>query len=1017
MANNNVQDFGQAVAEVNAILNSHATALEKSATSLGKYNAQLKVLPSEYLTMQKEVNTQSKEQKQNIDNLKTSTDKLNTSYKQKIALTQQEKTDLQIINVEKRREAVLNSQVAGEYRKLSTAVAIASDKYQNLLVRGRLASQSQREFNKELRTAQKEFQTLQNKVLSADKAVDKWSRTGERTISLGRDLMGAFGIVGGVTLFAMLTKDIFEQTKEIQSLNKALQLVTETQENFYAQQVFLADISERYGVELNGLTKQFTQFYVSAKDKLAGREIQNIFESITKAGASMGLSVQSQERAFLALNQMMSKGTIQAEELRGQLGEALPGAFGIMAKAVGVTEKELAKMMKDGELLANELLPKFAKQLEITYGIENVNRIENLAGAQSRLTNAWRNFVASLDEDGNKLSKFFTNVLNEATSTINAWREIFTSASTLRKNELKSLRASGEELAKTNLKNISDSEDKAKYAIDMIISLQKEKRELLDEANKLQTSIKNIKTSTDPNINDVGGRGLRGYWEKEVNKQQQALGKLNNKISQTQGLINGYSTALEKKKPIVKAETELTKEKIKAIEEQKRIEEERFKQIYTNRKKELELELYVIEQSKDNEYLNINDRLTALEFYRNKKNEILLLDYNEEMRLAKGNHLKQEEALLDFHSRTLKEIESYNKDKEKIESLRLQPAGVVKLSNPTDELSKSTQQAVKDFEKLVEAQNKAKENLKEYNLIVNDFLKQFSEGFFSDAGLPTLFKVLNDEIVGFGENFAVTFNAIAEITQEALSFMTEATNNYFQNKYDSLAREKEIAISFAGDSASAREEIERQSEEKRKAIARREFQAKKKQTLFNIAIDTAQAIMATLARTPLPAGLPLVIATGALGALQAGVVASQQMPEFWTGVENSTYEGWATKDERGAELHFDKNGKIKDFGQNKGAKYTYVEKGDTILDHKKSMDFLMFNNELNSLLTNNSIDKAPNINIESSKIDLTPVINAINNKESVNLNIGKKGLDMYVRNGHTTKEITNRRINAKGQTF
>lgn len=63
----------------------------------------------------------------------------------------------------------------------------------------------------------------------------------------------------------MITRDIFQQTKEIQSLNKALELVTGTQENFYAQQVFLSDISERYGVELNGLTKQFTQFYVSAK--------------------------------------------------------------------------------------------------------------------------------------------------------------------------------------------------------------------------------------------------------------------------------------------------------------------------------------------------------------------------------------------------------------------------------------------------------------------------------------------------------------------------------------------------------------------------------------------------------------------------------------------------------------------------------------------------------------------------------------------------------------------------------
>jgi len=92
--------------------------------------------------------------------------------------------------------------------------------------------------------------------------------------------LGAFGVVGGVTAFAFLTKDIFEQTKQIQSLDNALKLVTGTQENFYAQQVFLNKISQDYGVNLNALTKQFTQFYVSAKDKLAGSEIQDIFESV-----------------------------------------------------------------------------------------------------------------------------------------------------------------------------------------------------------------------------------------------------------------------------------------------------------------------------------------------------------------------------------------------------------------------------------------------------------------------------------------------------------------------------------------------------------------------------------------------------------------------------------------------------------------------------------------------------------------------------------------------------------------
>jgi hypothetical protein len=53
--------------------------------------------------------------------------------------------------------------------------------------------------------------------------------------------------------------------------------------------------------------------------------------------------------------------------------------------------------MKSGQLLADELP---AKQLEITYRIENVQRIDNLASAQTRLSNSWTNFVRSLDEDG-----------------------------------------------------------------------------------------------------------------------------------------------------------------------------------------------------------------------------------------------------------------------------------------------------------------------------------------------------------------------------------------------------------------------------------------------------------------------------------------------------------------------------------------------------------------------------------------------------------------------------------------
>jgi tape measure domain-containing protein len=55
------------------------------------------------------------------------------------------------------------------------------------------------------------------------------------------------------------------------------------------------------------------------------------------------LLLPDQRGIFKALEQMLSKGNVQAEELRGQLGERLPGAIYFSAKALGVTTRELNK--------------------------------------------------------------------------------------------------------------------------------------------------------------------------------------------------------------------------------------------------------------------------------------------------------------------------------------------------------------------------------------------------------------------------------------------------------------------------------------------------------------------------------------------------------------------------------------------------------------------------------------------------------------------------------------------------
>ncbi len=100
---------------------------------------------------------------------------------------------------------------------------------------------------------------------------------------------------------------------------------------------------------------------------LNAKQTQDIFLSVAQASTVMGLKADETKGALLALGQMASKGTISAEELRGQLGERLPGAFSIAARAMGVTQAKLGKMLEGGEIAASTFLPRFAAEMQKTF--------------------------------------------------------------------------------------------------------------------------------------------------------------------------------------------------------------------------------------------------------------------------------------------------------------------------------------------------------------------------------------------------------------------------------------------------------------------------------------------------------------------------------------------------------------------------------------------------------------------------------------------------------------------------
>lgn len=188
---------------------------------------------------------------------------------------------------------------------------------------------------------------------------------------------------------------------QLQALNSTLLFATGSAEEAASAYAFVREEAERLGLPLQVLGKQFGQMSAAANGTaLAGEATRKIFSSVASAARVMGLQTFQVERALLAIQQMMSKGNVQAEELRGQLGEQIPGAMGIAARAMGVTTKELGDMMKAGELLTADFLPKFAAELQRTVDPAVPAAVRTYAAEVERLKNTFTLFLQEVGKSG-----------------------------------------------------------------------------------------------------------------------------------------------------------------------------------------------------------------------------------------------------------------------------------------------------------------------------------------------------------------------------------------------------------------------------------------------------------------------------------------------------------------------------------------------------------------------------------------------------------------------------------------
>lgn len=236
---------------------------------------------------------------------------------------------------------------------------------------------------------------------NAQDATGKVSQLDDEVGSLGSKADNLDKVIAGFKALAtaIVVKEFIDANVEAERFDRAMTQIKGSTELAAAEFQYIKDLSNTLGISVGAAADAYVQLSAATKGTaLEGQATRDIFEAVSSSMASLGKSTADTQGALLAISQIVSKGTVSMEELRGQLGERLPGAFQVAASSMGRTTQELEKLVASGGLAATDFLPKFAQALKEAYG--DVSYVEGFAAAQERLNNSLQELYQTVGESG-----------------------------------------------------------------------------------------------------------------------------------------------------------------------------------------------------------------------------------------------------------------------------------------------------------------------------------------------------------------------------------------------------------------------------------------------------------------------------------------------------------------------------------------------------------------------------------------------------------------------------------------
>ncbi|MDY8641415.1 tape measure protein [Escherichia coli] len=266
-------------------------------------------------------------------------------------------------------------------------------------------------FNRELA---KLNQSLRETLSKFNKTTSKNNHSENASNSL--DVLATSAIKAGTAIYSFQTaleayKKVMEVGLKKEASQRAAQFVLGDEGAKRATE-FVKNLADSSGVDQIETLSSFAKFSAGAGDMNTDQK-ESLFSNVIGTSRLMGLSTDEINGILKAFEQMASKGKIQAEELRGQLGDRMAGAFQLFARSLGMTTEELDKAMKDGKVLSKDVLPKVSAEMgRMIDKVGGWEKIINSTQTQlGRLSNSWNNNLALMFDGSQEGLTDFTRSL------------------------------------------------------------------------------------------------------------------------------------------------------------------------------------------------------------------------------------------------------------------------------------------------------------------------------------------------------------------------------------------------------------------------------------------------------------------------------------------------------------------------------------------------------------------------------------------------------------------------------